>query len=386
MGGSLRIRGLSYEGGIREISERAVRLEQEGRDIVHFEIGQPDSDSPEAAKNAAISALREGKVAYTPRAGLPELRVSLANMLKARGIDATFHDIVVTCGAVEALMTVFLAVLDPGDEVIVPTPAFPAYFDQVRLCSAVPVSVPSFGDPEIDVIESAITDRTRIIVINSPCNPTGHVLSSTFNAALLELAARRDLFVVSDECYSDFLYEGHFESPRSLPGSSDRVFVVGSLSKPLSMTGWRIGYVLGPSAFTPFVTKAHQMLTTCACSFAQAGAVTGLSILTETTTATISEYRERRRIVLDALSACEDLAVIPPSGAFYAFPDVSAIGLSATEFCTELLQEEGVALVPGDAFGAPGHVRIAYTTRKERVSEGMARFVRGWKRLAAARN
>lgn len=385
MDGSVRIRALSYEGGIREISERAAVLEKAGRDIIHFEIGQPDSDSPQNAKDAAIDALRRGKVAYTPRAGIPELRRALADLEATRGVHGSWEDIVVTCGAVEALMTVFLATLDPEDEVIIPTPAFPAYFDQVRLCSAVPISAPTAGDPDVDAIERLVTDRTRLIVLNSPCNPTGHVLSPECNARLFDLAERRNLLLVSDECYADFLYEGRHESIAAIPDARSRVFVVSSLSKPLSMTGWRIGYVLCPPAFLPFITKAHQILTTCACSFAQAGAVTGLSTLKETTSFMVTEYRERRRIVLDGLSACNGLKITPPSGAFYAFPDISALGISSMEFCAELLEEEGIAMVPGDAFGAPGHVRIAYTTSRERIRDGMTRFVKGWNRLTAGR-
>ena len=385
MDASERIRTLSYEGGIREISERAAVLEKAGQDIVHFEIGQPDSDSPQSAKDAAIDALRRGKVAYTPRAGVPELRRALAAMEEARGVRCSWEDVVVTCGAVEALMTVFLAALDPGDEVIIPTPAFPAYFDQVRLCSAVPVSAPTAGDPDVDAIERLVTDKTRLVVLNSPCNPTGHVISPECNARLFDLAERRGLLLVSDECYADFIYEGRHESIAAIPDARNRVFVVSSLSKPLSMTGWRIGYVLCPPAFRPFITKAHQILTTCACSFAQAGAVAGLSSLKETTASMRTEYRERRKIVLDGLSVCDGLKIIPPSGAFYAFPDISSPGVSSMGFCTELLEKEGVAMVPGDAFGAPGHVRIAYTTSKERVRDGMIRFVKGWNRLIAGR-
>ena len=385
MDASERIRTLSYEGGIREISERAAVLEKAGQDIVHFEIGQPDSDSPQNAKDAAIDALRRGKVAYTPRAGVPELRRALAAMEEARGVRCSWEDVVVTCGAVEALMTVFLAALDPGDEVIIPTPAFPAYFDQVRLCSAVPVSAPTAGDPDVDAIERLVTDKTRLVVLNSPCNPTGHVISPECNARLFDLAERRGLLLVSDECYADFIYEGRHESIAAIPDARNRVFVVSSLSKPLSMTGWRIGYVLCPPAFRPFITKAHQILTTCACSFAQAGAVAGLSSLKETTASMRTEYRERRKIVLDGLSVCDGLKIIPPSGAFYAFPDISSPGVSSMGFCTELLEKEGVAMVPGDAFGAPGHVRIAYTTSKERVRDGMIRFVKGWNRLIAGR-
>ena len=381
-----RLDGAAVTGGIREIAARAEALEREDRNVIHLEIGRPDYDSPLCAKRAAARALEEGRVHYTENAGLPELRRAIAEDRSRRyGTDVDANAVVVTAGATEALAAVFLTLLSPGDEVIVPAPFYPAYALQIALAGGVVREIPCrFEDGfRIDpaALEAAVTPRTKMLLLNSPNNPAGTVLGRTELAAAAEVARRRDLWVLSDECYERFLYEEEPLTVSALPGMAERTIVVSAASKTFSMTGWRIGWLLLPPEVRPIVNRCHQHLTSCAVSFAQVGAAEALRSAEEDVRRMIEGYRERRDVFVEELRRVEGFELLVPQGAFYVFPSVGRLteawGMTAMELAAWLLEEAGVAVVAGDPFRAPGDfLRMAFSRPVDELREAAWRIER----------
>ncbi len=386
-----KMKKIPFEGGIREVLAAAEKMEREGRKIIHFEIGRPDYDSPMEAKKAAAEAVMGDYVHYSPIPGLRELCEGIAEW-EGKKKGKTFNpdnQIIVTCGAVEAEMVSFVALTDPGDEVLILTPCFPAYMDQVVLAGAVPVTVPvNLGESyaiDFDRLEKAVTPKTRMIIFNSPNNPTGATISEEDLDRLCEFIVKHDLIAISDECYEEFLYEGTPLNILSRPGMEERTILANAFSKPFSMTGWRVGYAITPPHYYKYLCKVHQLFTTSTCTFSQKGAVEALKSGQSQTKRMIEDFGKRRDVVLEALERCEGIACNRPKGAFYVFPSIEKLGMTALEFCSIMLEKEGVALVPGDAFGLEKHVRIAYTCPVEAVREGMERFVRCYNQLYSSK-
>ncbi|MDR3231454.1 MAG: pyridoxal phosphate-dependent aminotransferase [Synergistaceae bacterium] len=371
--------------GIREIMNRAGALERAGKKVIHMEIGRPDYDSPACAKDAVKRALDEGKVHYTDTAGTPELRRAIADVMKRdheMEIDPD-GEVVVTVGALEALLAAFFAFLEPGDEVLVPTPFFPAYADQITLAGGVLREVPCRFENEFRLsaadLAAAVTPKTRMLLLNTPNNPSGAVMRREELADIAALAQKHDFLVISDECYEKFSYEGRHVSIASLPGMRERTIIISSASKTFSMTGWRVGWLIVPAPVKPFVAKCHQNFTSCASSFAQAGVAAALYDAGEDVKRMIDGYKERRDALIARLRGIRGFEVNMPGGAFYAFPRVaeltSRFGMSTTDFATWLLEEAGVAAVPGEAFHAPGNfLRMAYCRPLEEIHEAMDRI------------
>ena len=376
-----RMASISMSGGIREILTRADELERGGRSIVHMEIGRPDFDSPKCAKDRAIRALNEGNVHYTDMAGAYDLRCAVADKYRREnGMDYVEADksVVITNGAMEALTATFLTLFEPGDEVIVPAPYFSAYADEIAIANAVLVPVPTRMENgfrlQAEELKKALSPKTKAILINSPNNPSGAVLTRKDLEAIAAFAIENDLWVISDECYEKFLYDGEHVSIASFPGMEERTVTVAAASKTWSMTGWRIGWVVAPAAMRPYVNKCHQNLTTCANSFAQAGVVEAFANADGDVTAMVSEYKRRRDMVVKWLNDIEGFEAITPAGAFYAFPRISRLGMDGFKFCSWLLEEAGVSTVPGEVFGMPGHIRLAYCRSYDYIEEGMKRI------------
>jgi len=375
-----RMRSVPFEGGIMEILSRALELERQGRSIIHMEIGRPDFNSPECARNGAIEALRAGDVHYTDINGKKELREAIARKYRRENRLEVNPDtqVIVTAGATEALMITFMSVLEPGDEVIIPAPFFPAYTDQVNLSNGIVKPVPCTMENEfrlkVQDIRDAITEKTRILLINSPNNPTGAVLTREDLEEIARLAVEEDLLVISDECYEKFLYEGEHVSIASLPGMAERTVTIGAASKTWSMTGWRIGWAIVPPEMKKYATKCHQNLTTCGNAFAQAGVAKAFREADGDVKRMIDEYRRRRDLVMSYLNRIEGFEAVTPHGAFYAFPSVKKLGLSPFELSSYLLEEAGVATVPSDVFRSEGFIRIAYCRSYEEIEEGMKRI------------
>lgn len=355
--------------------DRALELERDGRRIVHLEIGRPHFGSPPVAVRAAVAALEAGTVHYTANRGLPELRAAIAD--RTGRADA---EIVVTAGGSEAVAAAVLAIIEPGDEAIVLDPAWPHYDGHVRLAGGVPVHVPCRGEdgfqPDPERVRAAITPRTRLLVVSSPSNPTGAVIEPENVAALAALCRERDLVALSDEIYASFVYDGAQHcSIASEPGMTERTVIADSCSKTWSMTGWRVGWAIAPPPLAAAINVVHQHLSVCAPAFAQAGAVAALREGGRHTDAMVREYGERRRDVLAGLGDLDAVRLRAPAGAFYAFPRLEIPGVGGEQAAIRLLEDAGVALVPGGAFGEgfDDHIRISYAVSASELSEGLSR-------------
>ena len=377
-----RMKDLSYGGGIRDILARADELASQGRKIIHLEIGRPDFDSPLAAKQASIRALENADVHYTDMAGTPELRGEIAKKFRRDAgmeVDAD-REVIVTVGACEAMMTAFTALLNEGDEVIIPAPYFPVYEDQILMCGGVVKKVPCRIEndlrPQPEDIERAVTPRTRIIVINSPNNPTGATSTRAELDGIAAVAKKHGLLVLSDECYEMFAYDAKTPhiSIASLPDMKERTLTLSAASKTFSMTGWRVGWLVFPAAMRQYIIKAHQSLTTCATSFAQAGVAEALRSCWPDVEKMVAEYKRRRDIMVGTLSRIEGFDTPTPNGAFYVFPSIRKLGMPSFEFCARLLEEAGVATVPGQPFGVEdGYLRMTYCRPEDEIAEAMQR-------------
>ena len=370
--------------GIRKVFAEAARLEREGKRIIHFQIGRPDFDTPGHIKEAAKRALDQGFVHYTSNYGIIELREAIAGKLRAEnGIEVDpERELIVTVGANEAIALTMLALVDPGDEVIVPNPSWPHYYHCVSLVGAVPISVPVREENGFqlapDDVKDKITSRTRMLVVNTPHNPTGSMLSRQTLTALAEVVNRHGLLVLADEVYDriTFTDQDHV-SFASLPGMRENTLTVNAFSKTYSMTGWRLGYVAAPAPLIQVMIKAHQYTVTSACSFAQKGAVAALTGSQQCVKDMVAEFKRRRDLVIEALQKIPEISLVPPAATLYAFPNIQRLGLSSEELCSYLIHKAGVAMVPGNVFGkyGDGYVRIAFSCSTQDVEEGMRIFV-----------
>ena len=360
--------------GIREIMDLAWATPG----CIRLEVGQPDFPSPPHVIEAACRAAREGWTKYTPNAGIPELREAIARKFKRKnGIDASVDTITVTPGAVCAVSTSLLALLDPGDEVLIPDPGWPNYEMMALAQNAIPVHYPLHQgtfEPDMDAFERAITERTKVMIFNSPSNPTGAVLSEEVLGNILEVAAKRDLYIISDEVYEEILFEGEHVSIGRLDAEG-RVLTVSGVSKAYSMTGWRIGYVHAPRRISEIITKVQEPYVSCPCGVSQKAAEAALDGPQDCVQEMVTAYRERRDAVLDVLRE-NDLYTYTPRGAFYLLVDISGTGIDSYAFAKTLLRKHKVAVAPGETFGEIGasYVRISFAASKEDLAEGTRRI------------
>jgi aspartate/methionine/tyrosine aminotransferase len=365
-----------------EVTARARALEATGRDIIYLQIGEPDFDTPANVREAAKRALDDGATHYAPFPGIPDLRSAIAEDATARkGFEVTPDRVFVTVGGKGVMLYAILGLIDPGDEAIVPDPGYPIYESLVRFVGGTPVPIPirMSNDFRLDVDElaSLVTPRTRMIVINSPANPTGGVLTRSDLERIAELAVRHDLVVLADEIYGRILYDGtEHVSIASLPGMAERTIVLDGFSKTFAMTGWRLGYAIVPQSLVGMYGQLVINTISCAPTFAQVGAVEALRGPQDAVAAMVEEFDARRRLVVDGLNAIPGIECRLPTGAFYAFPDVAGTGLSGAELAERLLQEAGVCVLAGTAFGGVGtdHVRISYANSRENLAKALERI------------
>jgi aminotransferase len=366
--------------GIREIFEECDRLEAAGEDVVHLEIGRPDFDTPQPIKDAAVEALDDGRVHYTSNYGIPPLREVIAEKFEQEnGIQYDpDREVVVTTGATEAVLVSVVAFIEPGDEVLVPDPSW-TYGPSVRMAGGTPVRYPLNPEtgfqPDIDALEQCVSDRTKLLVVNSPGNPTGGVLDKTHVDALADFSVKHDLIVISDEIYEKILYDNatHY-SLAAHDDLYDRTVTLNGVSKAYSMTGWRLGYLGAPDELIDAIIRVRQYTTTCAPSLSQYAAVRALqSGLHESM---VEAFTRRRERLLERITAIPGMSCPAPAGAFYAFPTLPDGYPDEEEFVWSLLQEEGVAFVPGTVFGefGQGRFRIAYSNSIERIDEAFDRL------------
>jgi len=376
-----------------EAAARARALEATGRSVIHLEIGEPDFDTPANVRQAAKAALDAGATHYPPFAGIPDLRAAIAEDSAARkGFPIEPSQVFVTVGGKGVMVYAILALVDPGDEVIVPDPGYPIYESLTRFVGGTPVPIPIRMENEfrldVDELASLITPKTKLLIVNSPANPTGGVLTRSDIERIAELAIRNDLLVLADEIYARILYDGaEHVSLASLPGMADRTIVLDGFSKTYAMTGWRLGYAIVPT----WLEKAYGTLIINTVSggtaFAQAGAVEALRGPQGEVDAMVTEFRARRDLIVDGLNDIPGVRCLRPHGAFYVFPDISATGLPGAELADRLLPETGVCVLAGTAFGQVGrdHIRISYANSRENLTEALGRLRAFVEPLVAAR-
>lgn len=367
---------------IRVMMERATQMQKNGEDVIHMEIGRPDFDTPQVIKDAANTALANGNVFYTSNYGTPELRQAIADKLKRdNGIDYKAEEILVTIGVGEGTYAAVAAFTEPGDEILVPDPVWLNYIHVPHFFGAVPVSykLREENDYQIDLneIEGLITPKTKMLVINTPGNPTGVVQSRETLEKLADIAKRHDLIVVSDEIYEKLVYgEAKHISIASLPGMKERTITLNGFSKCYSMTGWRLGYAAAPVEFIKAMVRVHAYINTCAPSFVQEAGITALEKAEPDVQEMVKEYQRRRDYIVSAINSIDGLSCRTPGGAFYIFVNIKALGKTSAEMADYLLDHAKIAAVPGSAFGpqGEGYIRLSYACSYERIVEAMERL------------
>ena len=368
------------------VMQEAERFKARSADVVDFGPGEPDFPTPEHIKRAAIKALDENRTKYTATPGIAPLRQAICDWHAAQlGSSYQPAECVVTVGGKHAVFNSICSLVNGGDEVVIPAPYWVSYPDIVKYAGGTPVIVETREkdgfSPRPEDIERAITPRTRVVIINSPSNPTGAVIPQNEFVRILEVCQKRGVWLLSDECYSHFVYDdARPYSIASVPGSKEHVIIAGSFSKTFAMTGWRMGYALAPAPLVGAITKLQSQSTSNPNSIAQYAALEAMRGPMDSVGVMLAEYARRRELILAGLRAIPGVTCTAPQGAFYVFPNVSAHVNPEmpddTAIAKQLLEREHVAVVPGEAFGAPGHVRISYATSIERIEEGLRRLTR----------
>jgi aspartate/methionine/tyrosine aminotransferase len=361
-----------------EVLARAKGLERQGREIIHLEIGEPDFDTPIHIRDAAKRALDDGATHYGPAAGLPELREAIAKDVAAtRNIAVSPEEIVVTPGAKPIMYFVITALVNPGDEVIYPNPGFPIYESVINFVGGVPVPIPlreesGFGF-DLDLLEQKASAKTKLIIINSPQNPTGGVLGVAQLERIADIARRYRIPVLTDEIYKSFLYEGEFASITRFPGLEGLLIILDGFSKAFAMTGWRLGYGVMPVPLAEHVTRLMVNSNSCTAAFTQLAGIAALQGDQTPVARMVAEFRRRRDLIVDGLNQLPGVSCRLPLGAFYAFPNVKALGRRSAEIADLLLTEAGVATLGGTAFGeyGEGYLRLSYANSEANLKRAL---------------
>jgi aspartate aminotransferase len=363
------------------VDAKAKALKAEGVDIIAFAAGEPDFDTPEHIKAAAMGSLDAGFTKYTPAAGIPELRSAISEKLKAdNNLDYDASEIIVTCGAKHACYNALLATVNPGDEVLIPAPYWTSYPEMVKLVGGEPIIVPTTAESGYKITPDQFLEYmsplTKMLILNTPGNPTGAVYSANELAALADVALDEDMLILSDEIYEKLVYDGteHVSIASFSKDIRDKVLTINGFSKPYSMTGWRLGYVAAPKNIATKIDSLQSHSTSNPTSFAQKGALAAYKGPQECVKEMLTEYTKRRARVCEILDGISNLSYVKPMGAFYFLVDISQTGMTSTKFAEDLLAEEKVAVVPGAAFGDDKTIRISYATSLENIEKGLQRL------------
>lgn len=371
------------------IDAKAKQMKAEGLDVVGFGAGEPDFSTPQHIQDAAVDAMRKGMTKYTPSSGLLVLRQAVADKFK-RDLGLTFepNQIVISCGGKHSCFNTIMALCQEGDEVIIPSPYWVSYPEMVKMAGATPVFVQGTDATEFKItaeqLRNAITPRTKLLILNSPCNPTGSVYTREELKALADVCGEKDLYIMSDEIYEKLCYDGaqHVSIATVSPQAAERTVIVSGLSKAYSMTGWRIGITAAPLVIAKAVGAMQSHSTSNPVSFAQMGAVAALNGSQDHLSVWLQEYSRRRTYIYERLNQMPGVSCVNAKGAFYLFPNISATGMKSVEFAARLLEEEKVAVVPGIAFGSDTNIRLSYATSMQVIEKGMDRMERFCKKIA----
>ncbi|MEM3501489.1 MAG: pyridoxal phosphate-dependent aminotransferase [Candidatus Bathyarchaeia archaeon] len=373
------------QSAFAEFFAEAVEMERSGEDIIHLHVGEPDLPTPPHIVEAASKAMDEGYTHYTPPGGILELREAISEKLRRDNkIDVDpRREVAVLSGGYNALFCAFQALVDPGDEVIVPEPCLPQYWGDISMACGIPVPIRLIEDedfrPDLDDLKRKITSRTKLILINSPQNPTGSILKLKDMKEIADLAENNNLLVLSDEVYEKFIYDGSEHiSFASIEGMDDRTLTINSLSKTYAMTGWRVGYVAGDSNLIDKIRMISEHAVWCPNSIAQKAAVAALKGPQDCVRKMVDEFKERRDLIILGLNQISGFKCNTPRGAFYAFPNIKRVGLSSMDLAQMILRKAKVAIIPGVAFGesGEGNLRFSFANSKENIREAMERIKR----------
>jgi aspartate aminotransferase len=363
------------------IDAKAKAMKAAGEDVVGFGAGEPDFDTPQHIKDAAAKALAAGFTKYTPSSGIPELRQAIADKFKREnGLDYKPSQVIVSCGGKHSCYNVILATCEEGDEVIIPAPYWLSYPEMVKLASATPVIVETTDKTEFKMtpeqLRAAITPRTRLLVLNSPSNPTGSVYTPEESKAIGDICVEKGVLIMSDEIYEHLLYDGaKVQSVASFsPAHKDHTIIVHGFAKAWSMTGWRLGFLAAPEPIAKAIDAVQSHSTSNPTSFAQKGAVAALTGPQDHLKTWLAEFDKRRTYAWQKLNSIPGISCVNPKGAFYLFPNISKFGLKSADFCAKLLEAQKVAAVPGIAFGADNYLRLSYATSMANIEKGLDRL------------
>ena len=364
-----------------EVLAKAKQLEAQGRDIIHLEIGQPDFPTPMNIIEAAYKAMKDGHTGYCPSAGVPEFREVIAHHItETRNVNIHPDEVTVTPGAKPIIFFTILALVDDGDEVIYPEPGFPVYESVIDFIGGKPIPLPLKEEVDfrfrLEDLESRISNRTKLLILNSPQNPTGGTLTPDDYQAIAELAEKHNFYILTDEVYSRLLYEGTHHSILSLPGMKERTILIDGHSKTYAMTGWRLGYGVAPQPIADKITRLTINSNSCTATFTQIAGIEALRGPQAFVTEMVAEFQKRRDTIVDGLNAINGITCIKPLGSFYVFPNVTALPLSCEALADYLMEEADIALLPGTAFGkyGDGYLRLSYANALENITEALQRM------------
>ena len=362
------------------ITAKAKELRAEGKDVINFAGGEPDFDTPETIKQAAIAAINAGKTKYTPSTGTPELRKAISEKFQTdNGLTYAPEQIIVSCGAKHSIFNLIQVLIDQGDEVLIPTPYWVSYPEMVKIAGGTPVFVPTGADTgfklRVHALEGHVTDRTRLLILSTPSNPTGMLYSKEELEPIAEFCVKNNIYVISDEIYEKLIFDAAaYTSMASLNKDIyDLTFTVNGVSKAYSMTGWRIGYAAGNAEVMGYVKKLQDHSTSCPSSISQAAALQALKEPAEKVQAMTQKFKARRELITSLFDEIPQVRYVKPEGAFYLFVDFSKLG-DSFEVAKRIIEEVNVAMIPGEGFGAPGWMRLSYATSEEQIREGVKRI------------
>ncbi len=371
-----------------EVLAKAKELERQGKKIIHFEIGEPDFNTPENVKKAGINAINENYTHYSATQGILGLRETVANYIsKTREIKVSPDEVMITPGGKDVIFSTALAILNEGDEAIYPNPGYPIYESAIRLAGAKPVPMPLLEENDFafdrEQFKKLVTPKTKLIIINSPGNPTGGILSLQDLEIIAEVAIKNDIVVLSDEIYSRILYDGEFHSLASLPGMKERTVILDGFSKTYAMTGWRLGYAVANNEIIDGLKKIAVNSFSCVAAFVQLAGIEALNGPQDEPERMRKEYETRRNLIVSGLNEIPGISVKVPKGAFYVFPNIKKTGNKSKEVAEYLLNEAGVATLSGTSFGeyGEGYIRFSYATSQENIKLGLEKVKEAFPKL-----
>ena len=371
-----------------KILDKAQKLEREGQSILHFELGEPDFDTPKNIVDSACNSLNNGETHYTSSLGLYDFRVAVQETtLKSRSFKPSLEQIVITPGANSIIYFAIKCLVNPGEEVIVPDPGFPTYFSAIKACDAVPVCVKLKESNQFrldpDDLKEAISNKTRLIILNTPSNPTGSVMTADEIKKVAHIAKEYDIYLLSDEIYGRLIFnnEKSFLSPSYLDHCKERTIIINGFSKAFAMTGWRLGVAIGPEEVMEKIGLLVSTIVSCVPPFIQRAGIEAITGEQNSLIEMKNEYDKRRKILVDGLNSIDGISCIEPDGAIYAFPNIQGTGMSSDEFADFVLEEAGVALLPGNNFGeaGEGYVRICYVNTADNIKKAIEKIKKALK-------